>query len=97
MQATFSIGSISLVQTTNEPVTGQTITLSLGEEEQANVYPVSGSTMTSSVGSVTVVGGAGIDVSGIQMTASVGSPMITAWAEIDLGVSNTWTVVDLAA
>ncbi len=97
MQATFSIGSISLVQTTNEPVTGQTITMSLGEEEQANVYPVSGSTMTSSVGSVTVVGGAGIDVSGIQMTASVGSPMITAWAEIDLGVSNTWTVVDLAA
>ena len=34
---------------------------------------------------------------GIQMTASVGSPNITAWAEIDPGVSNTWSVVDLAA
>jgi hypothetical protein len=53
--------------------------------------------MTGSIGSVTVVGEAGIDVSGIQLSASTGSPVITAWQEIDLGVSNTWTVVDLAA
>jgi len=97
IQATMSIGTIALEQTTIETVTGQTITMSIGEEEQANVYPVTGSSMTGAVGSVTVVGGAGIDVSGIQMTASVGSPLITAWAEIDLGVSNSWTVVDLAA
>jgi len=97
IQGTFSIGTISLEQTTIETVTGQTMTMSLGEEEQANVYPVTGSSMTGTVGSVTVVGEAGIDVSGIQMTGSVGSPLITAWAEIDLGVSNSWTVVDLAA
>ena len=78
IQGTFSIGTISLEQTTIETVTGQTMTMSLGEEEQANVYPVTGSSMTSTVGSVTVVGEAGIDVSGIQMTGSVGSPLITA-------------------
>lgn len=97
MQATFTIGTIALEQTTTETVTGQSITMSLGEEEQANVYPVTGTSMTGSIGSVTAVGEAGIDVSGIQMSASVGSTAITAWAEIDLGVSNTWTVVDLAA
>jgi len=97
IQATFTLGTIALEQTTTESVTGQTITMSLGEEEQANVYPVTGTTMTGSIGSVTVIGEAGIDVSGIQLSASAGSPVITAWQEIDLGVSNTWTVVDLAA
>ena len=97
VQATFTLGTIALEQTTIETVTGQSITMTLGEEEQANVYPVTGTSMTSSIGSVTAVGEAGIDVSGIQMSASVGSTAITAWAEIDLGVSNTWTVVDLAA
>ena len=53
--------------------------------------------MTGSIGSVTVTGVANIDVTGIQMTASVGSPNITAWQEVNLGVSNTWTEVDLAA
>ena len=71
--------------------------MTLGEEGQASKYDVTGQTMTGSVGSVTVVGGAGIDVTGIQMTATVGSPNTTAWQEVDLGVSNTWTEVDLAA
>ena len=97
IQGTFSIGTITLEQTTTETVTGQTMTMTLGEEGQATKYPVTGSSMASSIGSVTVVGGAGIDVSGIELTASIASPNITAWAEIDLGVSNTWTVVDLAA
>ena len=97
IQATFTIGTTTLEQTTTEPVTGQTMTMTLGEEGQASKYDVTGQTMTGSVGSVTVVGGAGIDVTGIQMTATVGSPNTTAWQEVDLGVSNTWTEVDLAA
>jgi len=97
IQATFTIGTTTLEQTTTESVTGQTMTMTLGEEGQASKYDVTGSAMASSIGSVTVVGGAGIDVTGIQMTATVVSPNITAWQEIDLGVSNTWTEVDLAA
>ena len=53
--------------------------------------------MTSSVGSVTVEGTAGIDVTGIQMTASLGTVNITSWQEINPGVTNVWTTVDLAA
>jgi hypothetical protein len=53
--------------------------------------------LTSSIGSVTVEGTAGIDVTGIQMSASVGNVAITPWQEVDLGVNNVWTEVDLAA
>ena len=96
-QITSTQGNISLVQTTIEPVTGQTITMSLGEEEVASVYPVTGSSLTSLIGSVTVTGTANISVTGIQMTASVGNPRVTSWQEIDPGVNNVWTEVDLAA
>ena len=96
-QITSTQGNISLVQTTIEPVTGQTITMSLGEEEVASVYPVTGSSLTSLIGSVTVTGTANISVTGIKMTASVGNPRVTSWQEIDPGVNNVWTEVDLAA
>ena len=70
--------------------------MSLGQHAEipGQIIGVSGLSMTSSVGSVTATGTAGIDVSGIQMTASVGSVNITAWQEVDLGVTNNWTVVD---
>lgn len=97
IQGTFSIGTITLEQTTTETVTGQTMTMTLGEEGQASKYDVTGSTMTSAIGSVTIVGGAGIDVTGIQITANIGNVNVTSWSEVDLGVSNTWTEVDLAA
>ena len=99
IQMSMTLGTFSLVQSTNETVTGLQGTLSLGQHAEipGQIIGVSGLQSSTSIGSVTVNGTAGIDVSGIQMTASVGSPNITAWAEIDLGVSNTWTVVDLAA
>ncbi len=97
IQGAFSIGTITLEQTTTETVTGQTMTMTLGEEGQASKYDVTGSTMTSSIGSVTIVGTAGIDLTGIQITANIGNVNVTSWSEVDLGVSNTWTEVDLAA
>ena len=99
VQASFTLGSITLIQTTVETVSGQSIAMSLGQHAEipGQIIGVSGLQATSSVGSVTVEATAGIDVTGIQLTASTGNPNITAWAEIDLGVSNTWTPVDLAA
>ena len=59
---------------------------------------VSGISMTSSLGEEgPVTGNALVQPTGISLTSSVGSVNITAWSEIDLGVTNTWTVVDLAA
>ena len=99
VQASFTIGSINLVQSTNEQPTGLQGTLTLGQHAEipGQIIGVSGLQISGSIGQVTVEATAGIDVSGIQMTASVGSPSITAWAEIDPGVSNTWSPVDLAA
>ena len=97
--ATFTLGTFSLVQTTTESVTGQTATMSLGQHAEipGQIIGVSGQQISGSIGSVTATGTAGIDVTGIQMTASLGNVNITAWQEVDLGVTNNWTVVDLAA
>jgi hypothetical protein len=99
VQASFTLGSINLVQSTNEQPTGLQGTLTLGQHAEipGQIIGVSGLQISGSIGQVIVEATAGIDVSGIQMTASVGSPSITAWAEIDPGVSNTWSPVDLAA
>jgi len=99
VQASFTFGSINLVQSTNEQPTGLQGTLTLGQHAEipGQIIGVSGLQISGSIGQVIVEATAGIDVSGIQMTASVGSPSITAWAEIDPGVSNTWSPVDLAA
>jgi len=100
IQGTFSQGNISLVQTTIEPVTGNAATMSLGThvEIPGQIIGVSGLSITSSLGEEgPITGDATVIPTGIQLTGSTGSPNITAWSEIDLGVSNTWTVVDLAA
>ncbi len=99
MQATFTLGTFTLVQSTNESATGQQLASSIGTptEIPAQLVGVSGQQLSGSIGSVTVTGIANIDVTGIQLTASLGSVNITSWQEVDLGVSNTWTEVDLAA
>ena len=78
-------------------MTGQELTFSIGEEEQASIYPVTGVQITSSIGSVTVIGESNIIVSGISATISIGNVAVTPWQEVDPGVTNTWSEVDLAA
>jgi hypothetical protein len=94
-----SLGSISLVQSTNEPVTGQAMTLGLGtpSEIPQQIIGVTGQQLTSGIGSVSITGTGVVPVTGIALTSNIGSLNITAWAEIDLGVNNVWTEVDLAA
>ena len=99
IQITSSLGTITLEQTTVEPVLGQSITMSLGENAgiPGQLVEIGGLQLSSSIGSVVVEGTAGIDVTGIQMTASIGNANITSWQEINPGVTNVWTTVDLAA
>jgi len=94
-----SLGSISLVQSTNEPVTGSAVTTSLGtvEEIPGQIIGLSGFNLPTGIGSVTVTGTGAVPLTGITLTSNIGSINITAWAEIDLGVNNVWTEVDLAA
>ena len=69
-----SLGTFTLIQSTNEPVTGQQITASLGtpSEIPGQMIGVSGLSIAPQMGAVTVTGTAGIDVTGIQLTASLG-------------------------
>jgi len=98
ISAALSLGSITLIQSTNESVTtAGLLTGSVGSIIPVSVYDVTGQSIASSIGSVTVIGGANINVTGIGLTANIGSVNITAWREIDPGVNNTWTPVDRAA
>jgi len=99
VQASFTQGSISLQQSTNEPATGISATMTLGQHAEipAQIVGISGLSMTSSLGEEGITANALVIPTGQSLTSSVGSVNITAWSEIDLGVSNTWTVVDLAA
>ena len=94
-----SLGTFTLVQSTNESVTGQAMTLGLGTpaEIPQQIVGVTGQQLTSGIGSVSITGTSVVPLTGISLTASVGTINITAWQEINLGVNNVWTEVDLAA
>ena len=98
-QATISQGNTSLQQSTVEPATGQSLTSSVGTvtEIPAQIVGVSGISMTATIGDEGTASNANVSPTGISLTASVGSVNITAWSEIDIGVTNIWTEVDLAA
>ena len=38
-----------------------------------------------------------VDVTGVNATVYTGRLFIAAWAVVDIGVTNTWSVVDIAA
>jgi hypothetical protein len=97
ISSSMTVGDISLIQSTIEPVTGQELTATAGQADQASKYPVDGIELTGSVGSVTVIGVANISVTGISASISVGSVEVTSWQEVNPGVNNVWTEVDLAA
>ena len=98
ISTTLSLGSITLIQSTNESVTtAGLLTGSVGSIIPVSVYDVTGQSLAGSIGSVTVTGQANIDVTGIGLTANIGSVNITSWNEINPGVNNTWTEVDFAA
>ena len=74
-----SLGTFSLVQTTNESVTNSRILTIVGSISSIG-YTVTGQSLTSSIGSVSITGTANIDVSGIGLTANIGSVNVTAWS-----------------
>ena len=98
-QASLTQGNITLIQSTNESVTGISATMTLGQHAEipGQIIGVSGLSITSSLGEEGITGDGLVTPTGQSLTSSVGSVNITAWSEIDLGVNNTWTIVDLAA
>ena len=100
IQSDISLGTITLIQSTNEPAVGQELSLSLGQHSDipGQAIGVSGFNLTTSVGELgPITGTANVLLTGIPLTSSAGRLNITTWQEIDPGVNNVWTTVDLAA
>ena len=92
-----SIGEESVTGNVDMLLTGIQLTNLIGNVDQETKYAVTGSQMATSIGSVTTIGTADIDITGIQLQYEVPTPNIIAWAEVDTGISSVWTEVDRAA
>jgi len=92
----------SIAQVTGDAnITADTnlINISLGDEDAIPNTQVTLSTnlLTLSQGFASGETLSTISVTGIQVSSQLGRVFISAWAVVDIGVTNAWTVVDIAA
>ena len=75
------------------------LNITLGNEDaDANtIVIVTTNLLNTTTENVSVFGNANIDLIGLNITASTGRLFVTAWAVVDIGVTNNWSVVDIAA
>lgn len=97
---TASVTSVAEV-TGDANITANTnlLTTSLGNED---AVPNTQVTLSTNLLNVTTGFASGevlstVSVTGVNMTTSTGRVFIAAWAVVDIGVTNTWSVVDIAA
>ena len=79
--------------------TGNAISVSLGTAElDANtLVDATSVSATTTINSVSIIVDVAPNITGIQMTTSTGTVFISAWAVVDIGITNNWSVVDIAA
>ena len=72
---------------------------SLGDEEGLpnTIVTLSTNLLNVSVGTASGQFTSTVSPTGVSMTATTGTVFIAAWAVIDIGVTNNWSVVDIAA
>jgi hypothetical protein len=92
----------SIAQVTGDAnITANTnlLTTSLGDEEGLpnTIVTLSTNLLSVSVGSASGEVLSTVSPTGVSATASTGRLFIAAWAVVDIGVTNTWSVVDIAA
>lgn len=75
------------------------LTTSIGDEEGLpnTIVILSTNLLSVSVGSASGEVLSTVSPNGVSVTASTGRLFIAAWAVVDIGVTNTWSVVDIAA
>jgi hypothetical protein len=75
------------------------LTTSLGDEEGVpnTIVSVSTNLLNVSMGFASGEVLSTVSLTGVNMTASTGRLFIAAWAVVDIGVTNNWSVVDIAA
>jgi hypothetical protein len=96
----FTLTSIAQI-TADANVTPNTniLTVSLGDEDATPNTQVTLSTnlLNISMGFASGETLSTISVTGVQVSSQTGRLFITAWAVVDIGVTNNWSVVDIAA
>jgi hypothetical protein len=97
---TLTLTSIAQI-TADANITANTnlLTTSLGNEDAVpnTIVSVSTNLLNVSVGTASGEVLSTVSVTGVNMTASTGRVFISAWAVVDIGVTNAWSVVDIAA
>jgi hypothetical protein len=97
---TLTLTSIAQI-TADANITANTnlLTVGLGNEDAIpnTIVSVSTNLLNVSVGTASGEVLSTASLTGINMTASTGRLYISAWAVVDIGVTNNWTVVDIAA
>jgi hypothetical protein len=99
IQLNTAIGSLSITADANLTLNTNLLTVSLGDEEGLpnTIVTLSTNLLNASVGIASGETLSLIDVTGVNMTTSTGRLFVSAWAVVDIGVTNTWAVVDIAA
>jgi hypothetical protein len=99
VQLSTTVTSLSITADANLTLDTNLLTISLGDEEATPNTIVTLSTNLLNVGLGTASGEvlSTVDLIGVNMTTSTGRLFVSAWAVVDIGVTNTWTVVDIAA
>ena len=97
---TLTLTSINQV-TADANITANTnlLTVGLGNEDAVpnTIVLVSTNLLNVSVGTASGEFTSTVSPTGVSATASTGRLYIAAWAVVDIGVTNTWSVVDIAA
>jgi hypothetical protein len=97
---TLTLTSIAQI-TADANITANTnlLTTSLGNEDAVpnTIVSVSTNLLNASVGAASGEVLSTVSPTGVNMTTSTGRVFIAAWAVVDIGVTNTWSVVDIAA
>jgi hypothetical protein len=98
-QLNTTIGIYSITADANLSLNTNLLTVSLGDEEATpnTIVTLSTNLLNVSVGIASGETLSIIDVTGVNMTASTGRLFVSAWAVVNIGVTNSWTVVDIAA
>ena len=98
-QLNTTIGTYSITADASLSLDTNLLTISLGDEDAVPNTQVTLSTnlLTLSQGFASGETLSTISVTGVQVSSQLGRVFISAWAVVDIGVTNAWTVVDIAA
>jgi len=98
-QLNTTIGIYSITADANLSLNTNLLTVGLGNEDATpnTIVTLSTNLLNASVGIASGQTLVNVAVTGVNMTTSTGRLYVSAWAVVDIGVTNTWSVVDIAA